>query len=85
MKKSEAIIELSKKLSKQDGLLQGYFNGNVEKKCLYDNLSIRILDYLTFELGMLPPVNPNLGIDDSTSTDDNLACYYDWEEEETDD
>lgn len=34
------------------------------------------------EIGMLPPLDPKLGIDESVPTDEVLSCYHRWEPED---
>jgi hypothetical protein len=55
MKLSEAKWKLSQKLQKSKNLFDGYKNGNMDTKCLCDNLSDRILRFVVEELKMLPP------------------------------
>jgi len=54
MKKSEAILRISKKLQKQTALLKGYSRGVINLKCLCDNLATYVINDIE-KAGMLPP------------------------------
>jgi hypothetical protein len=93
MKKSEAILSLSKKLQKSQNLLDGYKNGSIDLKCLCDNLATRAVDYCTGGLRMLPPESSRsikFGMHDLQHTqyahvwdedDTELASEIEYEEE----
>jgi hypothetical protein len=83
MKKSEAIIKLSNKLQLSKNLLDGYKNGNLDLKCLCDNLAIRAIDYSQNELNMLPPkacveVSVRVGDEERTA----YLNTHEWESED---
>lgn len=57
MKRSDAIHQLSFRLSKSENLFKGYSKGNVSLKQLCDNLALRALRECEEVIGMEPPIH----------------------------
>lgn len=55
MKRSDAIHEISFKLSKSENLFKGYANGSIDLKCLTDNLALRVMTVVEEIIEMSPP------------------------------
>jgi len=82
MKKSDAILSLSKKLQKSQNLLDGYKKGSINLKCLCDNLATRVMNYCENEIGMLPPFDDFAYHMDGDKADSENIRYLAWELED---
>lgn len=86
MKKSDAVLEISKKLQKQKHMYKKYASGGMSLKQLCDNLALRVLTQLE-ELGMAPPHRKAKPEDfandgfDQEFLDDHDFKVSDWESE----